>query len=211
MIFELPIIFQKSTAGSHSPVCPSCAQKFHQGAENCPHCGFSLGRAKDKFGDFHLTVRRIDDKAGCLRKNQRENLTQKLEELEKKCPPVVLSVHIPLSVERQQLRQYSVWALNSMTLNEADFDCPDWTLLLVLDINNRAAVFSYGYKLEPYLSEETLYPALLAGSTYLRDGVYEQAILLMMKKAQKILIKQSAPVRKAHRHELKREKEEGQG
>lgn len=173
------------------PVCPCCAQNFHHEAECCPLCGFSFERAQEKFGDFEINMRRVDDKAGCLRKAQREHLANKLSLWEKKCPPVVFAIHIPLTLERQQLRQYAIWALNSMVMNETDIDRPDWTLLLVLDINNRAVTFSYGYKLDAYLSEELLYPALVAGATYLRDGHYEQGLAIIMKKARNILARQA--------------------
>lgn len=196
MFFDLHLSLQPEALDKKLPVCPCCAQKFHHEAEYCPHCGFSFRTASEKFGEYKISTRRIDDKAGCLKKAQRENLSKKLEKLEAKCPPALFAVHIPLTLERQQLRQYATWALNTMSIGESDLDRPDWTLLLVLDVNNKAVTFSYGYKLEPYLDENDLYPALITGAAYLRDAQFEQAIALIMKKAQKILIHKITQMRK---------------
>lgn len=196
MFFDLKLSLQQEHPDKKLPVCPCCAQKFHYEAEFCPHCGFSFPASAEKFEECKTATRRIEDKAGCLRKTQRENISRKLAKLEDKCPPAVFAVHIPLSLERQQLRQFSTWALNTMSLSESDLDRPDWTLLLVFDVNNKAVTFAYGYKLEPYLDENDLYPALVSGATYLRDGQYEQAILIIMKKAQKILIKKTLQMKK---------------
>lgn len=177
------------------PVCPSCAQTFHEKAACCPLCGFSFERSQEKFGSQSIKMRRIDDKAGCLKKSQRENLSKKFAQWEQKCPPVVMALHIPHVLEHQQLRQYALWALNSMEIIDPHLDRPEWTLLLVLDINNRAATFCYGYKLDYYLTEESLYPALVAGGQHLKDGLFEQGILLIMKKARNILAKQAAKLK----------------
>lgn len=192
MAFNIPSSLPLKKYGQDLPVCPYCAQKFYQGAESCPQCGYSFEQAQEKFGKNPYDLRRINDKAGCLKKTAREHLTKKLAKWEKKCPQLTLAVHIPLSIERQNIRQYALWALNSAQPKTADFERDislSSTLLLILDINNKAVAFSYGYELNDFLSEDSLYPALSAGDLSLRDGLYEQAISLIMRQAFKILIK----------------------
>lgn len=207
MSFFHPLLHHDNQA-TDLPVCPCCAQNFHHGAENCPLCGFSFDKVVELFGERTIPTRRVDDKAGCLKKSQRETLSKKLTLWEKKCPPAVFCIHIPLSLERQQLRQYATWALNNMALNNSDFDRPDWTLLLVLDISNRAATFSYGYKLDKYLTGDILYPALASGASYLRDGHYEQGLTIIMKKARRILAKQARTINANDRREERKNQRE---
>ena len=193
MDFHIPSHLPLKKYGDNLPVCPYCAQRFFEEAEECPSCGFSLESSKDKFPPISHSLRRIDDKAGCLKKSEREKLKKQLKKWEKKCPPVTLCLHIPALLGRQQLRQYSVWVLNKGVFNEVDFEisplAAENILLLVIDIQNKSAVFSYGYQLDAYLSEDSLYPALIAGEIALKEGRYAEAIATIFPKALKILMR----------------------
>ena len=82
------------------PTCPKCLHNFHRGAESlCPHCGFSLENLDKKYGRDSIPYRRVCDNAGALRQQDRVKLNALLEKLERRIPPVLLSVYFPNILE----------------------------------------------------------------------------------------------------------------
>lgn len=193
MLFVPPMKIEDTAAKKKLPRCPSCAQKFHHEAHSCPHCGFSFPHAQQKFGDYRVETLRINDRVGALCNDARSELKSYLAALEKKCPPLILAVHLPSNVEPLMLRSYSAWFLNSARLQTVDFDrrdlTPEWMLALVVDVVNKAMVFTFGYKLDPFLKETDLNAALNAGAPFLLEDDLEGAIKAIMKKAVRLLIK----------------------
>ena len=65
----------------------------------CPHCGFSLENLDKKYGRDSIPYRRVCDNAGALRQQDRVKLNALLEKLERRIPPVLLSVYFPNILE----------------------------------------------------------------------------------------------------------------
>ena len=65
----------------------------------CPHCGFSLENLDKKYGKDAIPYRRVCDNAGALRQQDRMRLNALLEKLERRIPPVLLSVYFPNILE----------------------------------------------------------------------------------------------------------------
>ena len=102
------------------PTCPKCLHNFHRGAESlCPHCGFSLENLDKKYGKDAIPYRRVCDNAGALRQQDRMRLNALLEKLERRIPPVLLSVYFPNILEPFSLIPHSFWTMNHLTVDEA--------------------------------------------------------------------------------------------
>ena len=134
------------------PTCPKCLHNFHRGAESlCPHCGFSLENLDKKYGRDSIPYRRVCDNAGALRQQDRVKLNALLEKLERRIPPVLLSVYFPNILEPFSLIPHSFWMMNHLMVDEAGFPNhqgpldPQWLLVLVLDVRTDTACFMWGY------------------------------------------------------------------
>ena len=86
----------------------------------CPHCGFSLENLDKKYGKDAIPYRRVCDNAGALRQQDRMRLNALLEKLERRIPPVLLSVYFPNILEPFSLIPHSFWTMNHLTVDELD-------------------------------------------------------------------------------------------
>ncbi len=113
----------------------------------CPHCGFSLENLDKRYGKDAIPYRRVCDNAGALRQQDRMKLNALLEKLERRIPPVLLSVYFPNILEPFSLIPHSFWTMNHLTVDEAGFPNhqgpldPQWLLILVLDVRTDTACF----------------------------------------------------------------------
>lgn len=196
-LFNIPLGRGDKEPQNRLPVCPACGEKFYVDADQCPRCGFSLHRVLKEYGEFVIECSRIEDKAGCLTKEERARLRKVLVSLEKKTPPVLLTVHTMSGLDPRQLRYYATWYMNALRFNPNDFANKDrldprWMLCLVVDVSNKGALFAGGYKLDPFVNEKMFFTALSSGEDYLVDGDYAKAFELIMRKMSALLIKSIA-------------------
>lgn len=180
------------------PTCPKCLHNFHRGAESlCPHCGFSLENLDKKYGRDSIPYRRVCDNAGALRQQDRVKLNALLEKLERRIPPVLLSVYFPNILEPFSLIPHSFWVMNHLTVDEAGFPShqgpldPQWLLILVLDVRTDTACFMWGYELDPYVEPDLINKSIMKARIPLRESMLLQAVGSIMKDAVQLVARKA--------------------
>jgi hypothetical protein len=155
----------------------------------CPHCGFSLENLDKKYGRDSIPYRRVCDNAGALRQQDRVKLNALLEKLERRIPPVLLSVYFPNILEPFSLIPHSFWMMNHLTVDEAGFPNhqgpldPQWLLVLVLDVRTDTACFMWGYELDPYVEPDLINKSIMKARIPLRESMLLHAAGSIMKDA----------------------------
>ncbi len=156
-----------------------------------------------------MPYRRICDSAGALRQRDRMKLAAMLEKLEKRLPPMVLSVYFPNILEPFTLIGHNFWVMNHLTVDEAGFpdrtDSPDaqWMLVLVIDVRTDTAFFMWGYELDPYVEQEMINKCIMKNRIALRENMLLQGAVSIMKDAVRMIEKRArAMVKKPLRYGL---------
>ncbi|KAA3148923.1 MULTISPECIES: hypothetical protein [unclassified Akkermansia] len=155
----------------------------------CPHCGFSLENLDKKYGRDSIPYRRVCDNAGALRQQDRVKLNALLEKLERRIPPVLLSVYFPNILEPFSLIPHSFWMMNHLMVDEAGFPNhqgpldPQWLLVLVLDVRTDTACFMWGYELDPYVEPDLINKSIMKARIPLRESMLLHAAGSIMKDA----------------------------
>ncbi len=104
------------------PICPRCSATIHAGADDqCPACGYSLKRADAVFGDGLVGFRRVEDAAGVLTHQERQELLHFLEDLERNIPPAALCIYITDYGQAAGLRPHAHWILNHAQIHHPSF------------------------------------------------------------------------------------------
>ena len=175
------------------PRCPKCFLSFHRGATACPHCGFSLKVASERFGEDKVKFRRVTDMAGALRHQSRIELAKALEKLERRIAPAVLAVYFPNIADPYVLVRHTFWMFNNMEIQSADFGehrviDPQWMLVLSIDVRSASACFVWGYQLDPYMDLDKDTSSIVRAQLLLRDGMLVDGI----KKTMSVVTRQIA-------------------
>ncbi|QAA41226.1 hypothetical protein C1I94_06165 [Akkermansia muciniphila] len=163
----------------------------------CPHCGFSLENLDKKYGKDAIPYRRVCDNAGALRQQDRMKLNALLEKLERRIPPVLLSVYFPNILEPFSLIPHSFWTMNHLTVDEAGFPNhqgpldPQWLLILVLDVRTDTACFMWGYELDPYVEPDLINKSIMKARIPLRESMLLQAAGSIMKNAVQLVARKA--------------------
>ncbi len=177
--------------------CPRCVQKIHRGAEACPHCGFCLSTADAEFGSGEVIVRTLTDAAGLMRKAERIVVQEAIERFSKRFPQLFFAVYTGVFRESANLRQFGFWLLNRGAFEDVALHRPNAAgILLVMDVEGKAAGITYGYLLDPYLDEDDTFQCLSKAHPYWLDRRPDQGIVVLLKTLEKILKKKSRAARK---------------
>lgn len=104
------------------PICPKCSATIHAGAEDqCPACGYDISQADELYGDGQVEFTRVVDAAGALTHQERLELMQTLEKLERRIRPVALCIYITDVGQVQELRTHAHWILNHARIHHPSF------------------------------------------------------------------------------------------
>ncbi len=104
------------------PICPQCSATIHAGADDqCPACGYSLRRADAVFGDGLVGFRRVEDAAGVLTHQERQELLHFLADLERNIPPAALCIYITDYGQTAGFRPHAHWILNHAQIHHPSF------------------------------------------------------------------------------------------
>lgn len=170
--------------------CPRCVQKIHQGADSCPHCGFTMVHADEVFGSGDVRVRKFADVAGAFRMKERESMRKVLERFEARFPQLFVAVYLGAFEDLNNLRQFGFWMLNRAAYEDVDLERPNSNgILIVVDLNAKSASITYGYALNPYLNEHSTFAALSAGHPMFLQADYLSALKAVVRKLERTLIK----------------------
>lgn len=104
------------------PICPKCFASIHVGAlDQCPACGYSLRRADRLFGRGRVEFPRVLDAAGALTCDQRKNMLDFLERIERNISPVALGIYITDNGRQQDFSSLAHWILNHARIHQPSF------------------------------------------------------------------------------------------
>ena len=79
----------------------------------------------------------------------------------------------------------------------------EWTLILVLDVQQELACFSWGYRLDPYINPERINKAIISARLQFRERATAQGIKKVMRNAVRIIASDSRAVSRRIRKEGK--------
>ena len=177
--------------------CPRCVQRIHRGAEQCPHCGFSMRDMEEQYGVGEVRMRRLSDAAGALRAGERRKVAKWFEQFERSFPQLFFSVYYGALDEMSNIRQFGMWLLNHGAFEDVDITRPnEGGVLLVVDLNSKTAAISFGYLLDVFLTEEDTFRILSAAHPYLLQGNHMKGLRVVMKRLSSVLIKRSRQARR---------------
>jgi hypothetical protein len=161
--------------------CPRCVLNIHRGAENCPHCGFSLPLIDADFILQDLTIRAVNDRAGLMRAVERERVARAIERFCRRFPELIFCVHTAVFADVSHLRLFGFWILNNGSFADHPGRHRESAIVLTLDVERKAAGLSYGYHLEPYLDETSTFDCLCKAHPHWLEGKHDHGVIAVIK------------------------------
>lgn len=178
--------------------CPRCVQRIHRAAASCPHCGFSLVDADLRFGSHAPRLRRLTDKAGILRRGERERVEAAIERISRRLPQLFAAVYTGALGEAANIRQFGFWLLNRATFEDVPPEQRNAAgILITLDPESKAAGMVFGYLLDSFLDEADTFDCLSRAHAYWLEGQYAEGLVKALSHLEGVLCKRS---RQARRH-----------
>jgi len=172
--------------------CPRCVQRIHRAAAACPHCGFSLADADARFGGGAVSLRRITDHAGILRRSERERLEARMEQVTRRVPQVFVAVYTGTLGGQENLSQFGFWLLNRAVFEDRPAEQPNAAgILITIDPGSKAAGMTFGYLLDPFLEEEDTFECLLRGHAYWLEQRYTDGLVRTLAHLETLLCRRS--------------------
>ncbi|BDS05568.1 hypothetical protein NT6N_06080 [Oceaniferula spumae] len=133
------------------------------------------------YGAGEVRMRRLSDSAGVLRLKERKKVEKWFDQFEATFPELFFSVYFGALDERSNIRQFGLWLLNRGAFEDVDLSRPnDGGVLLVVDVNSKAAFIASGYLLDVYLKEEDTFRALSKAHPHFLQGNYFRALKSIM-------------------------------
>lgn len=177
--------------------CPRCVQRIHRAAEACPHCGFSLTDADERFGGEAVRLRRLTDAAGIFRRDDREKAAIAIEAFTRRFPQLFVAVYTGSLGEIANLRQFGLWLLNRGTFEDVPAEIPNEAgILITIDPDSKAAGIAFGYQLDAFLDEADTFDALLRAHAAWLEGHYADGLTKVLGHLEKILRRRSRQARR---------------
>jgi len=186
--------------------CPLCFQTIHDAAESCPHCGIAIDSISELYSDRARSIDILNDEAGMLRVGDRVKVKRWIDKFHLEFPQCFLSVSLVALNDAQDIRSYGVWALSDQPIKGAESKDSAFGVMLVIDVKKKEAVITYGYQLEPYMSEKRCFDAISCAHPFLLDGQYVKAIEVMRHGIRKMMrknVRSSRKMLKIHKISLK--------
>lgn len=156
--------------------CPECLERIHDRAEECPHCGMTLEHVHSLYQDIDTQIQDgIQDVAGVLNHNSRQQLRQVIQSTMKQFVGVNLAVSFISLKNEQTIETYGFWLLNQGEFNnngiiQSGHEEGQGRVILVVDIENKKTALSYGYLLDQYIREKENFHVLSTGHASLLEG-----------------------------------------
>jgi len=177
--------------------CPRCVQVIHRGATVCPHCGFGLAEVDAKYGGEDVSLRRLADVAGLIRNRERGKVSAALDGFSRKFPQLFFAVYTGSGQGGGNLRQFGFWLMNRAAFEDVPVDRPNEAgILLVIDADSKSASVTWGYMLDPFLTEEDTFQCLSRAHAYWLEGRYADGTVRVIAQLEKVLKKKAAQARR---------------
>lgn len=183
--------------------CPSCQRPVDHEAESCYSCGYSELEASERYGSNHVVLNRVHDAAHCLRKQERDELSETLDRLELKFPQMLFCVYLGNLPSHLCISELGFWLLNHGQVRGAEYARPNENaILIVVDMVTKQIGVSLGYFAETLISEEDAYRALTYSRPHLINSEYGEGIEKVFLRLSKVLQKKGRKLRKLSRSQI---------
>ncbi|MBK1791594.1 TPM domain-containing protein [Persicirhabdus sediminis] len=166
--------------------CPRCLQRIHRGANDCPHCDFSLPVLLAELDDAQLVGPCLSDSAGALKAKERRALNHLLERFRYQFPQVSVAVHFETLPFETDLRERAFFLQNGYQCSGSDVPV-EQSLTVLLDMEKKEITMCYGYAFEEMLSEQMTFDLLVKTHPYLLQSQYLRAIKVLLVAVAKVL------------------------
>ncbi len=177
--------------------CPRCVQVIHRGAGLCPHCGFGIAEMDARHGKDNVSLRRLADVAGLMKSRERSKVQGALDGFSRRFPQLFFAVYTGSGQGGGNVRQFGFWLLNRAAFEDVPVDRPNEAgILLVIDPETKAASVTWGYLLDPFLTEEDTFLCLSRAHAYWLEGRFAEGTVRLVSQLEKILAKRAAQARR---------------
>lgn len=156
--------------------CPECLQRIHAHAEECPHCGMTLGRLSPSYDGIKQEINDgVHDVAGVLSLEMRKQMKAAVLACEKQFVGLTIAVSFVALRDGQTLQAYGFWLLNTGkffrgNVEHSELEDGRGRVVLVLDVENKQVGLSYGYYFDGFVREKESFDVLSAGHANLLEG-----------------------------------------
>ncbi len=151
----------------------------------------------ERYGSDGLKLGSLTDRAGVLRRGERQIVRDAMDRISRKFPQLFVAIYTDSLGELANLRQYGFWLLNRSAFMDVPAEKPNEAgILLTIDPETKAAGMTFGYLLEPYLSESDTFECLSRAHGHWLDGRYPDGIVRVLEHLETILIKRSRQARR---------------
>ena len=176
--------------------CPRCVQKIHRGAESCPRCGFVLHHADALFVDVPRSMPALADRAGLMRMTERNHVSHAMKRFSSRFPDLFFALYTGVFRNHENMRIGGFWVLNRAKFEDQPQRPNDSCVLLIMDVERKAATLSFGYHLDAYLDEEDTFFCLSKAHPHWLEARYADGIVALIAALESILIKRSLQARR---------------
>lgn len=150
-----------------------------------------------RHGSDNVSLRRLADVAGLMKSRERVRVQAALDEFCRRFPQLFFAVYTGSSREGGNIRQFGFWLLNRAAFEDVPVDRPNEAgILLVIDPETRSAAVTWGYLLDPYLTEEDTFSCLSRAHAYWLEGRFADGVVRLVEQLRKILGKRAAQARR---------------
>mgnify|MGYP001797785980 FL=1 len=158
---------------AHQMKCPRCQKPIDHEARVCYSCEYSAEIAAARHGRNRVLLNRVHDAAACLRKEEKDELEETLDQLEVNFPQILFSAYLGNLPDDLSMSELGFWLLNHGQVKGAEIARPNENaVLLILDMATRQIGVSFGYFTESLITEEEAYRALYQGRPHLFNAEY---------------------------------------
>ena len=160
--------------------------------------------ADRQYGGDDWQVRRLTDRAGVLRHEDRERVQLAMGRFSKKFPQLFIAVYTGTPGQPEDLRPFSFWLLNRSAFDDVPVDMPNENgILLSIDPESRAACITYGYLLDEHLNEDKTFDCLARAHGHWLEERFADGIVRVIDRLEEVLMSASRKARRRSRSHSK--------
>ena len=164
----------------------------------CPHCGFTLADADARFGTGEVALGRLADTAGVFRRGERKRVAAAIDRFGRRFPQLFVAVYTGTGGGSLHLREFGFWLLNHAVFEDVPKGRPNAAaVMIVLDPSAKAASISFGYLLDPFLSQDDTFECLSRAHSWWLERRYCEGVLRVITHLETVLRRRSRQARRS--------------
>jgi uncharacterized membrane protein YgcG len=137
----------------------------------------------------------LADRAGLLRLVERQRVQKAMDRFSARFPDLFVAVYTGIYRDHEAMRIDAFWLLNRVRFDNPEDHENANVVLLVIDVERKAATLTFGYHLEGHLSEEDTFFCLSRAHQPWLEARYDEGIVVLIAALEKILMRKGRPVR----------------